>query len=175
MKLLKRFRKNNNEGGTALAKRESGSGGGLARFREEVDHPFDRFWRDFDRNPWSALDHFGNLSTFGGAWANWPAVDMAEDDNAITLRVDVPGLEPGDLDVQVSGRQLTIRGSREEEHHHKRQHRRERLCGSFVRTLSLPDYVDAHGVEARYDKGVLTVTVPKIPGRGPKRVQVKTA
>jgi HSP20 family protein len=97
---------------------------------------------------------------------------VSEDDRGVTVRVDVPGLEPKDLDVDVSGNVLTIRGSRSEEHEDKRHHRRERVSGSFVRSIPLPAHVDAAALEARYDKGVLTVTAPRIPGKGPKRVAV---
>jgi len=175
MNLLKKWRKNNNgndDTRDALARRDAKHGreGGdafLARMRGELDQTFERFWNDFGRNPWSALNSF-DLP----ALKAWPAVDVAEDERAVTVRADVPGLDERDLDVQVSGNLLTIRGSREEAHEDKARRQHERLTGSFVRTLTLPAYVDPAAVEARYDKGVLTVTVPKIPGRGPKRVKV---
>ena len=171
MNLLKRWRKHNGGGnaggGAALANRGGDGADLLSRLRGEVDQAFERVWRDFGRDPWSALNSF-DLPTFNA----WPAVDVNEDDRAVTLRADVPGLDEKDLDVEVSGNRLTIRGSREEAHEDKANRRHERVTGSFVRTVTLPSYVDPAGVEARYDKGVLTVTVPKIPGRGPKRVSV---
>jgi HSP20 family protein len=90
--------------------------------------------------------------------------------------VDVPGINAKDIEVDVSGNLLTVRGSREEEKKSKTGGvwRHERHSGSFLRTVTLPTYVDSAKVEAKYDKGVLTITAPKIPGAGPKRVPVKT-
>lgn len=180
MNLLKKWRKSGRENeGNALVKQraDGGEGGGLSRlrdFREQIDRTFDRVWREFDRNPWSALSTLpGQL----GGLSNWPAVDMAEDDKAVTVRLDVPGLDERDLDVEVSGSLLTIRGQRKDEWSDQRGgvRRRERVSGSFARTITLPSYVDGEKVEARYDKGTLTIAVPKIPGRGPKRVAVTSA
>jgi HSP20 family protein len=141
--------------------------GGLARFRHEMDRAFDRMWREFDRG-WK---HTGPLAET----MEWPALDMAEDDKAVTLRADVPGLGPENVNVEVSGNLLTIRGSRSDEWSENKGglHRRERRSGSFVRTVTLPSYVDAEKIEARYDKGVMTVSIPKLPGHGAKRIPVK--
>lgn len=109
-----------------------------------------------------------------GGWTEWPAIDVAEDEKAITVRADVPGLEPADLDVEVSGNLLTLRGKREDEWSESKAgvYRQERRSGSFARTISLPTYVQADKIEARYDKGTVTVTLPKQPGQGPKRVNI---
>jgi HSP20 family protein len=88
----------------------------------------------------------------------------------------VPGLESKDLDIEVSGNQLTIQGSREEKHEEDRngEHRHERFCGSFARTVTLPSSVDPNQVKAAYDKGVLTITASKAPGQATKKVPVTT-
>lgn len=146
--------------------------GGFARLRHEMDRAFDRMWREFDRGGWDrGWKEAGPLMET----TEWPAVDMAEDDKAVTLRVDVPGLGPDDVNVEVSGNLLTIRGSRSDEWSENKGglHRRERRSGSFVRTVTLPSYVDAEKIEARYDKGVMTVSIPKLPGHGPKHIPVK--
>lgn len=137
------------------------------RFGGEIEKSIEQLWRAFELGPWAALS--AKLSL-------WPAIDETEDPQGITLRVDVPGLEPDDVDVEVSGNLLTIRGSREEKSEEKKPgfRRHERRSGSFCRTVSLPPYVDADKVEASYDKGILTVKVPRIPGEGPRRVTVKT-
>jgi HSP20 family protein len=182
MKLLSKWRKGDGNGGRALTTRRDGGGQGfkgLGRFRDEVDKVFDRVWRDFDRDPWSAMTRWPDWSSdFGrlGAAANvsWPAIDMAEDEKAVTLRVDVPGLDEKDLDVSVSGGTLTISGSRADEWEDKGKgvFRRERVAGSFSRSVQLPSYVDPDKLEARYEKGTLTLIVPKVPGKGPRRVKV---
>jgi HSP20 family protein len=178
MNLLKRRSKQREDGrgdgsSTLATRQRGGSDMVFDRFRSEMDRVFDRVWRDIDSgDPWSALSRlpnaFGNLT-------DWPAIDMAEDDKAILLRIDVPGLEPKDIDVELSGNVLTLRGQRSDEwsDNAKGVYRRERRSGSFRRTIPLPDYVEPDKIEARYDKGTLTLTVPKAPGKGPKRVQVK--
>lgn len=178
MNLLKRWRKHENQDDQALD-RHVGDHRGLARFgdfrdfRQEIDRAFDRVWREFDRNPWSALT---SLSEPWSSISNWPAVDMAENDKEVTVHVDVPGLDEKDLEVEVSGNLLTIRGSRQDEWSDKKHgiRRRERVSGSFARTITLPSYVDTQNVKAKYKKGTLNITVPKIPGQGPRRVPLIT-
>ena len=159
-----------------LVKKASGNGNGnlarrssepLTALQRKIDQAFDGIRRMFEEGITPDL----------GVFARWPALDVSEDDKAVTLRADVPGLDAKDLDVQVSGNALTIRGSREEEKKEEKAGYRshERRSGSFSRTVKLPSYADAGKIDARYDKGVLTVTVPKIPGQGSKRVTVKTA
>lgn len=144
---------------------------GLSRVREEIDRVFDRVLREFGG------ESHGLSRNLSGEheWTTWPAIDMAEDEKAVTLRVDVPGLRPEDVSVEVSGNTLSIRGSREDEWKEEKHgiYRRERRSGSFSRTLTLPSYVDPDKIEARYDKGVMTVSIPKLPGQGRKRVPVK--
>jgi HSP20 family protein len=196
MNLVKRLSKhakhakhdNSHGHGTALAKRQGGPLGRSDRFGfDKLLHGFHDFDRDLwsnpgslVRDPWSAFERMGeqlnalsNLSNL----SNWPAVDVSEDDNSVTVRCDVPGLDAKDLDVRVSGNLLTVSGSRRDEWSDKKHglRRQERLSGSFSRTITLPSYVDAEKVEARYDKGTLTVSVPKVPGKGPRRVKVTAA
>ncbi len=133
----------------------------LPQFRHDMDDAFDRMWRKL------------HASRPGAALA-WPAVDVDEDDKVLRVRIDAPGVNPKDVDVQLSGNLLTIRGSRESRHDKEKGsvHYHERISGSFYRTIPLPDYVDVEKIEARYDKGVLNIQAPKIPGHGPRRVPV---
>jgi HSP20 family protein len=177
MKLMKRiFNRHDQDRSnqrTALAKRDDRRGGFLAP-RRDGSWPIDTdaIWRDVGRDPRSVFDQLGeSLAT------RWPAVDVAEDDASVTVRYDVPGMDPSNLEVEVAGNLLIVRGSREDEWTDKNRgvRRRERVSGTFARTLTLPDYVDPAHVEAKYDRGTLTVTAPKIPGKGPKRVAVHAA
>lgn len=112
---------------------------------------FDRLFEDFDRS-------FAET----GAWA--PAVDIYEDEKAITLKAELPDMDEKNLDVKVEEGMLTIRGERKFENEEKKEnfHRIERRYGSFERTFALPDTVDADNISAKYDKGVLKVVAPKI-------------
>lgn len=173
MNLLKKWNKREHGRETAPARRGTREERGMSRLRDEMDRAFERVWRDFDRNPWSALS---TLPESLGSLTDWPAIDMAEDEQALKLRIDVPGLDAKDVDVEVSGNLLTVRGQRRDEwsDEHAGLFRRERRCGSFTRAVTLPDYVDPEKIDARYDKGTLTLTVPKVPGKGPRRVRVTT-
>ena len=117
---------------------------------------FDRLFEDFDR-PFGVAPNGDK-----GAWA--PAVDIYEDDKAITLKVEVPDMEEKDLDVKVEEGYLTIKGDRKFENEEKKEnfHRIERRYGSFERIFALPDTVNADKVSAKYDKGVLKVVAPKV-------------
>ena len=176
MNLVKKLFKGNSSerGENALAKRERGGlfdGRGFGRNIERVFRDVEHDPWSIARNPWSM---FERMSEGLNQLSNWPAIDVSEDEKAMTVRCDVPGLDPKDLDVQVSGNVLTVSGSREDEWDGKKHgvHRRERVSGSFSRSVPLPSHVDGSKVEAKYDKGTLTITVPKIPGKGPRRVQV---
>ncbi len=136
----------------------------LPRFRREIDEAFGRMWRKL-QSGWPAA---GDLT--------WPAVDIGEDEHTFRISVDAPGVNQKDLDVEVSGNLLTIRGSRQSEYNEKRGgwQRQERVAGSFYRMIPLPDYVDSAKIQARYNQGVLSIQIEKIPGQGPKRVAINT-
>lgn len=167
MKMLDRLRRQ--DGRSAPARKRNGGDAELAAgFAETIEKQIAELWRAFEHGPWANLS--AKLSV-------WPAIDETEDEQGITLRADVPGLGPQDVDVEVAGNLLTIRGKREEESEEKGAgfRRHERRIGSFCRTVTLPPYLDPDKIEAAYDKGILTIRVPRIPGEGPKRVVVKTS
>lgn len=139
----------------------------VSRFRQDLEDAFDRAFRGFERDPWRAFD----------VGLPWPAADITENDKEFAVRLDVPGLREQDLDVEISGNTLTVRGERTEEEKAEtgNTYRHERFTGNFARTITIPAYADASKAEAKYDKGVLTITLPKVPGESPKRVPVKPA
>lgn len=100
-----------------------------------------------------------------------PAMDLAETDDAYVLRADLPGLDPSEVTIELQDRVLTISGERREERE-LGYHRVERSFGAFRRSLTLPEGVDADAISASFDKGVLTVQVPKPEERKPRRVQI---
>ncbi|MDB5353584.1 MAG: heat shock protein [Phycisphaerales bacterium] len=177
MSLVRRKRRGDrNEGGT-LARRGPDDTGiaAMPDFGRQIDRVFDRLWRNLDVDPLEALATLA--APLAAPLADWPAIDIAEDDNALTVRVDLPGINPDEIDIQVSGNVLTISGTREDEwrENDRGVRRRERVVGTFTRTITLPNYVDPSRVEAAYDRGTLTITIPRIAGQGPKRVQVSSA
>jgi len=94
-------------------------------------------------------------------------MDLTEGEDAYLVRLDMPGLDKSDIDVKVEGMLLTITGSSESEAESRdaagKTLRRERRSGRFQRTVTLPGPVQADKVDARYENGVLTITVPKAP------------
>ncbi len=149
---------------------------GFGRLGLEMEEMMERFWRNAFATPLSLFSEWSPWAALVPAMS-WPAIDVAEDEKALVIRADVPGLEARDLAVEISENVLTIRGSRQEEESEKTAElsRHERRFGRFERRIALPSYVDAEKIEAKYEKGTLSITVPRIPGEGPKRIPVQTA
>jgi len=103
-------------------------------------------------------------------------LNVWEDDQALYVESDLPGIDPAKLDITVrEGNQLTIQGERATpEIAGATWVRQERAVGQFVREVGLPALVDADKVEARYENGVLRLTLPKHEGVKPRKIQVKT-
>ena len=129
--------------------------------QSDMNRMFDRFF--------SA--RAGNGST-AGRWI--PAMDLAETDDHLVLRADLPGMTEDDVEIEIQDGVLTLSGERKAEHEEKGEgfHRVERAFGSFSRSLTLPKGVDADGVTAGFDNGVLEVRIPKPEERKPQRVQI---
>jgi HSP20 family protein len=113
--------------------------------------------------------------TTGGEWA--PVVDIIENDNALTFKAELPGIEPKDVAVTVDNNVLTLKGERriEKEVRKENYHRMERAYGTFARSFALPAFVDAENVKAEFKNGLLMVTVPKKANAKTRAVEVKVA
>ena len=106
-----------------------------------------------------------------GTWA--PAVDVAEDTDRISVKVEVPGMEEKDLKINFEDGLLTVSGERQFERREDRSyHRIERAYGSFVRTFSLPRSVDAGKITAEYRAGVLEIEIPKREESKPRQIEI---
>src|SRR6476659_8623850 len=92
-----------------------------------------------------------------------PPVDIYEDEHTITLKLEVPGIDEKDIDVSIENNTLTVRGERKIEKEEKEENFRriERQYGSFTRSFTLPNTVDAGQVNANYDKGLLKIRLAK--------------
>ena len=121
---------------------------------------------------------FGRRDVGQGAPARrWvPAMDLAETDDQLVLRADLPGLERDDIEIEVKDNVLTISGERKAEHEKKGEgfHRIERSFGRFSRSLGLPRGVDAASVTAKFENGVLEVRMPKPQERKATRIEIAT-
>ena len=109
------------------------------------------------------------------SWA--PAVDILETEHDLIVNADLPDMDPKDLDIRVENNILTIRGERkfEKKVSEDKYLRVERAYGSFSRSFSLANTVNAEAIQAEYQNGVLTLTIPKREEAKPKQIKVNVA
>lgn len=131
----------------------------MAAFRRSMDHLFD----EFEQGP--------AASTQGG----WPRTNMSDDGKMITVKADVPGMSPDDIDVQLQGNMLAISGKRNiNAPEGYSVHRSERLPVQFSRSFTLPADVDPDKTKATVVNGVLTLELTKSEKAMPKQIEIKT-
>jgi len=133
--------------------------------------------------PWDLVDRFFNGHNVGfagdanaiSAWA--PRVDVKEEAERFLIRADVPGVDPKDIEVSVEDGVLTISGERKSESREEQEGwtRVERHSGRFQRSFTLPETVDAEGVTAKGNHGVLEIVIPKVTKAAVRKIAVKTA
>jgi HSP20 family protein len=139
-------------------------------FRREVDRMFDDFFRSAGQGlqPWSAGWH-----------AMAPRIDISDSDKELVITAEMPGLDEKDFEVTLAGDLLTIKGEKktENEDRNGNAYYVERRFGSFSRSVRLPFEAGDEQVEANYDRGVLTVRVPKPAEaqRHVRRIEVKAS
>ena len=109
----------------------------------------------------------------GGSWL--PLVDVFEDGDGITLKVELPEVDANDVDIQLEGNALTLRGERKLENADKqeRYHRVERSYGAFSRQFTLPSTVEIGNVTAQSRDGVLRIFLPKKAETKPRQIKVQ--
>jgi HSP20 family protein len=121
------------------------------------------------------------LARFFGGEDGWfsgrmvPTVDLAETHDAVLAKLDLPGVNPDEIDISIAGNLLTVRGDRKEEKEEKGKtfHRIERRTGAFSRSLTLPCAVNEDEVAAEYKDGVLAITLPKCEEAKSHKIKVK--
>ena len=118
----------------------------------------------------------GSMLRSGASEKYVPALDIKENSEAFTVSVDVPGVQPEDVKIELHDGKLTIAGSRSSvaEEERPNYHRIERASGSFQRVVTLPGEVDVEHIDASYQNGVLVVVLPKIAKQQPKKIQIRT-
>jgi|CXWL01.1.fsa_nt_gi HSP20 family protein len=117
----------------------------------------------------------GSSSTFGVR--AFPALNVWEDNECVFVEAELPGVDMGDIEINVVGGELSIKGTRRQLTNGNGTptfHRQERVVGEFSRFLTLPDAIDADKVEAVLKNGVLTIKLPKAEAAKPRRIQVQT-
>jgi HSP20 family protein len=134
----------------------------LENMRQEMERMFDDFRFDFGWSPFRR----GQVEPFWRremSWGAMPAVDIAEKDDHYEITAELPGIDEKDIEVKFASGLLTIRGSKSEDKEEKKKdyHLSERRYGSFQRSFSLPEGVDPDKLDANFEKGVLTIVIPK--------------
>jgi HSP20 family protein len=135
-------------------------------FRTEMDRLFDRFLGEFDTS-------FGDLFTPTGEWV--PAFDVAETDDAFTVRAEIPGVDPKDVEITVAGNILTVAGEKSDKNEERGRgfFRSERCFGSFRRSIQLPATVDTDKVKAEHANGVVTIRLAKSESATPSSAALR--
>ncbi len=138
----------------------------LVSLRGDMDRLFDTFIRE----PFSMVEWpFGR----SGHWL--PNVDLAESESEVTVRVELPGIVPDDIDVTVTGNQLTISGAKTEvsEQQGSDFYHTESRAGCFRRTIPMPKSIDRNKVDAEFKNGVLVVRLQKSEAASHETIKVK--
>jgi HSP20 family protein len=139
-----------------------------------------------ESNPFSELNRmrsemeslFGRLAESlptGFGPGVFPLINVTEDNDCLYVRAELPGIKANEIEISATGNSLSIGGERKvaPENEGASYHRRERESGIFRRTISLPSDIDSNRVEANYNNGILTVTLPKAEISKPKQITVK--
>lgn len=142
----------------------------FSAMRDEMDRMFERFEHGWPRLP--------SLIARGlGREAMLPEVDVREDEKQVMIEVDLPGVDENNVSVTMANGVLTIKGEKKSEREEKEENYflAERSYGKFERSLTLPETIDENQIEAKFDKGVLTVTAQKKPEavKAEKKIEIK--
>jgi len=147
----------------------------LARVHDAFDRLFEDMLGDFARG---FPTRSGMIEPVNGGWMR-PLVDISATDKAYTIAAELPGVDENKVHIDIYGDTLRIRGekSQEKESKDKNYHCIERSYGSFQRQLSLPEDADSENIDAKFRKGVLTITVPRTGNAtsSPRRIEVNAA
>jgi HSP20 family protein len=131
--------------------------------------------RLFDEMVGQGLWRTGDEQSLRGAWV--PAINILEKDDSMQITADLPGLNPEDVEVTVEQGVLNIRGERKFEDAAEGEtfHRVERLYGVFERNFTLPNSIDTDKIEAKFNNGVMVLTLPKREESKPRSVKIKVS
>lgn len=137
----------------------------LSPVQQDMQRMFDRFFTGFP-----AFPSLGGFESF----AAFPAVNVSDAGDALVVKAEVPGLDAEDLEVSVEGNLLTLKGEKKAEKEEKNEnyYHMERSFGSFMRRIELPGNVDSSKAEARLDKGVLHLRLPKTATEATRTIKV---
>ncbi|MFQ6370491.1 Hsp20/alpha crystallin family protein [Shewanella sp. YIC-542] len=134
--------------------------------------------------PWNPAEEFDNLFSRFGSIVNWPspfmagerrwlpATDISENADSYQLKVELPEMKKEDINLNIEDGCLVLSGERKQEHTDDKQHLTERFYGQFVRRFQLPDNVNEDAIDAKFDDGMLYLTLPKIAEKADTKHQI---
>jgi HSP20 family protein len=137
----------------------------LTSLHRDIDDLFSRFFGRTERLP---------MASFG--WGlEYPAVNIKKEGDNFIVHAEIPGVDPKDIDINITGNMLTLRGQRkmEKKEEEKDYYVREISMGSFERTIALPVDINADNVKAAYKNGLLEITLPAAQAAKGKKIEVK--
>ena len=142
----------------------TGMGMGTGPLRQEMERFFDRFFEPGDSESFAV-----------GEWA--PRLDLSETKDALIVKVEVPAIDPKEIQLSIMEGVLTVKGEKKEEKEDRdeKYYRVERTYGSFSRSVRLPAPIDENKVSASFKNGLLTVTLPKTPAARITAIPIKSA
>jgi HSP20 family protein len=130
---------------------------------EALKREMDRMWeRFFGESP---------IQEVGAEWI--PPLDVAETKDEIIVTVELPGVDPSNVEVTVANGILTIKGEKKHERKDERYHLIERTYGTFTRSIRLPVDFDENNVKATYKDGVLKIVLPKVEKAKEKEIKIQ--
>ncbi|HKJ51431.1 MAG TPA: Hsp20/alpha crystallin family protein [Gammaproteobacteria bacterium] len=143
----------------------------------QVWNPFQEFENLLERYSKGGGTRLGKHLDTEMSFADWaPSVDIEESEDKYVIKADLPGVDKKDIDVKLENGVLSIRGEKQVEKEtgkDTRHHRRERFYGTFARSFTLPDAVNADAVDASYRDGVLSLHIPKKEEAKPRAIDIK--
>lgn len=139
----------------------------IRRFKDEFDSMFDRFFKEpfFSDNTLFRKDSF------------LPVCNIEEQDKKYVIEAEMPGVDPDNIEIEIDGKQLSIKGTREKEvtteDEERQMHMVERSYGSFYRSFTLPNNVDTENITADYKNGVLFIDIPKLESEQTRKIKIE--
>ena len=144
----------------------------MREMREQMNRLFQDFGEEMEgRMPWRPT---GQMES--GRMRSWlPAVEIAESGDNYTVKAEVPGIRPEDLNVEIVGNVLTVQGEtrQEEKEEKKNVYRSELRYGRFMRQVQLPPDVDTENVQANFNHGILEMRLPKKTPENRRRIEIR--
>ncbi|MCD6162388.1 MAG: Hsp20/alpha crystallin family protein [candidate division Zixibacteria bacterium] len=143
----------------SIVKREPKYNWGVMNLRNEIDRMFRSFYEDSESSD-----------------SHWmPSVDIIDEKDKLLLTAEIPGVEKKDVKINLQNNVLSIEGEKKQEHEEKDDdyYRSERFYGKFCRSFTLSSDVDSDNIQADFDNGVLTVTMPKSEKVKPRQIEIK--